>query len=96
MTTSLLCRFHKAQKAAEEAQTKLDAAALAAQRALPALQGVRNTWFAGAWTGYGFHEDGVLSALRVAQSMGIDWPLGADPWATERPSEPRPFLEAAE
>lgn len=43
-----------------------DQAAITAQNALPHLQGSRNTWFAGAWTGYGFHEDGLKSALRVA------------------------------
>jgi predicted NAD/FAD-binding protein len=46
-----------------------DAAAIAAQRALPAIQGKRNTWFAGAWTGYGFHEDGLKSGLNVAASI---------------------------
>lgn len=44
----------------------LDAAAIEAQRRLPAIQGRRHCWFAGAWTGYGFHEDGLKSALRVA------------------------------
>jgi predicted NAD/FAD-binding protein len=43
-----------------------DSAAIAAQARLPLLQGKRNSWFAGAWTGYGFHEDGLKSALRVA------------------------------
>lgn len=47
-----------------------DRAAIEAQRALPALQGQRHTWYAGAWTGYGFHEDGLKSALRVAQDFG--------------------------
>lgn len=43
-----------------------DLAAIDAQHRLPKLQGKRRTWFAGAWTGYGFHEDGLKSALRVA------------------------------
>ena len=57
------------------AHPQFDAAALAAQRALPALQGVRNTWFAGAWTGYGFHEDGLKSGLAAAEQLGavIPW-----------------------
>jgi predicted NAD/FAD-binding protein len=46
-----------------------DAAAVAAQGRLPALQGQRNTWFAGAWTGYGFHEDGLKSGLAVASAL---------------------------
>jgi uncharacterized protein len=49
----------------------LDLAAVDAQQRLPALQGRRNTWFAGAWTGYGFHEDGLKSALRVARDFGV-------------------------
>ncbi len=47
-----------------------DGAAIAAQRQLPAIQGQRNTWFAGAWTGYGFHEDGLKSGLAVATGIG--------------------------
>ena len=46
-----------------------DAAAIAAQRRLPDIQGVRDTWFCGAWTGYGFHEDGLKSGLAVADSI---------------------------
>jgi predicted NAD/FAD-binding protein len=33
------------------------------------LQGQQQTWFAGAWTGYGFHEDGLKSALRIARDF---------------------------
>ena len=52
-----------------------DLAAIDAQHRLPSLQGKRRTWFAGAWTGYGFHEDGLKSALRVAADFNAlpDW-----------------------
>lgn len=46
-----------------------DAHAIAAQQNLPTIQGRRNTWFAGAWTGYGFHEDGHTSGLHVARAI---------------------------
>jgi predicted NAD/FAD-binding protein len=46
-----------------------DQAAVQAQRALPSVQGVRNTWFAGAWTGYGFHEDGLKSGLEATAKL---------------------------
>ncbi|MEN2425580.1 hypothetical protein AA0N74_06005 [Chromobacterium vaccinii] len=49
----------------------LDAAAIAAQKALSGMQGRHGCWFAGAWTGYGFHEDGLNSALRVARDFGL-------------------------
>lgn len=46
-----------------------DAPALAAQRQLTAMQGQNNTWFAGAYTRHGFHEDGFASAARIARLM---------------------------
>jgi predicted NAD/FAD-binding protein len=52
-----------------------DAAMIRAQGELPGVQGVRNTWFCGAWTGYGFHEDGIASAVSVARELGV-----APPW----------------
>jgi predicted NAD/FAD-binding protein len=38
------------------------------------LQGQRRSWFCGAWTRYGFHEDGLLSAVNVAKQMGSEAP----------------------
>ncbi|QQC65352.1 NAD(P)/FAD-dependent oxidoreductase [Paraburkholderia ginsengisoli] len=54
-----------------------DLAAIDAQHRLPSLQGKRRTWFAGAWTGYGFHEDGLKSALRIAADFNV-----SPAWAT--------------
>lgn len=59
-----------------------DQAAIAAQQALPALQGNHRSWYAGAWTGYGFHEDGLKSALQVAEALGVSAPWLAQPTAT--------------
>ena len=46
-----------------------DLAAIEAQKRLPLLQGQQHTWFAGAWTGYGFHEDGLKSGLQVGRAL---------------------------
>mgnify|MGYP003637593164 FL=1 len=46
-----------------------DRAALRAQAQLTAMQGQNNTWFAGAYTRHGFHEDGFASAARIARLM---------------------------
>lgn len=51
-----------------------DARSSEAQARLPQLQGRRNTWFCGAWTGYGFHEDGLKSGLAVAAGLGVSAP----------------------
>lgn len=47
-----------------------DAAAIRAQKQLWSLQGVRNTWFCGAYFGAGFHEDGLQAGLAVAEQLG--------------------------
>ena len=46
-----------------------DLAAIRAQRDVPALQGQFHTYFCGAWTGYGFHEDGLKSGLHAASLL---------------------------
>lgn len=51
-----------------------DAPAIDAQRQLAALSGQRGIWFCGAWNGYGFHEDGLKSGLKVANAMGCKAP----------------------
>ena len=60
---------------------------MAAQKELETIQGQNNTWFAGAWTGYGFHEDGLSSGLAAAEALG-----GIIPWRTGNSG----FAEAAE
>ena len=46
-----------------------DRGALVAQERLAAIQGRGNVWFCGAWTGYGFHEDGLRSGMRIAEAI---------------------------
>ena len=46
-----------------------DRGAINAQQQVAALQGQSHTWFCGAWTGYGFHEDGLKSGLAVATQL---------------------------
>ena len=46
-----------------------DMAAIEAQERVPELQGEQHTWYCGAWTGYGFHEDGLKSGLAVAEAL---------------------------
>lgn len=50
---------------------RYDPAARAAQGRWSEINGVRRTWFCGAWWGWGFHEDGVQSALRVCEAFGM-------------------------
>ena len=57
---------------AESAMTK---------RELRGIQGRRNSWFAGAWTRYGFHEDGLMSGIAVAKALGA-----VVPWSTNVPA----------
>lgn len=55
-----------------------DHAAMAAQKTLPQIQGRGGLWYAGAWGGYGFHEDGLKSGIAVARALGAEVP-----WTTE-------------
>ncbi len=55
---------------------QFDLAAMQAQARLGSLQGQGGLWFAGAWTGWGFHEDGLASAVSVSTGLGV-----APPWA---------------
>jgi predicted NAD/FAD-binding protein len=51
-----------------------------AQKDLPTLQGKNRTLFCGAYFGYGFHEDGITSAIAVARYLGI-----SPPWKKKKP-----------
>lgn len=52
-----------------------DKAAIDAQARIKQIQGVRQTWYCGAWQRYGFHEDGLWSAVQVAAALDAapDW-----------------------
>lgn len=52
----------------------MTAESLATQADLPRLNGVKRTWFCGAYHGWGFHEDGLAAAIRVAAELGADFP----------------------
>lgn len=49
------------------------AAGIAAQKRWQEISGHRRTHFCGAYWGFGFHEDGVVSARRVARQLGVSW-----------------------
>ena len=70
-----------------------DHAAIVAQQDVAALQGLRRTWYCGAWCGYGFHEDGLRAGLRVADGI-VAWLRGGTP-ATTPAGTPAPEEAAA-
>ena len=53
----------------EYAHPVMDLAATAAQARLPQINGQHHAWFCGAWTRYGFHEDGLMSGLAAAREL---------------------------
>lgn len=51
-----------------------DVPAIKAQGKIDDIQGKGNMWFCGAYQRYGFHEDGLWSAVNVAKAIGVDIP----------------------
>ncbi len=51
--------------------------AVAAQGRRAEIDGVDRLWYAGAWWGWGFHEDGIRSAVDIARALDVDWPAAA-------------------
>ena len=58
-----------------------DMKAIQAQKALPLIQGSSSIWYCGAWTGFGFHEDGLRSGELVAEALieSMNSPLNTMP-----------------
>lgn len=56
-----------------------DLAAQHAREALTSMQGMRNTWFCGAWMKNGFHEDGLASAVDVVETIATGTVRTAEP-----------------
>lgn len=71
----------------EYAHPMFDGAAVAAQREIATIQGSNNTWFAGAYLGYGFHEDGLQSGFNVAAALGSapSWYYDVEPKSSALP-----------
>ncbi len=51
-----------------------DKNAIKAQEKIDTIQGQDGLWFCGAYQQYGFHEDGLLSAVKVAKKIGVKIP----------------------
>lgn len=52
---------------------QFSAASIKAQQEWASINGVRRTWYCGAWWRNGFHEDGVVSGIKVAERLGVTW-----------------------
>lgn len=51
-----------------------DRAAIDAQKKIASINGKNRIWWCGAWQRYGFHEDGIASAMNVATTLGVPIP----------------------
>ncbi len=76
---------------------QFDLKALNAQQRLGEIQGRDRLWFAGAHWGHGFHEDGLLSGLKVAASLGVSppWWSNVSSITSTAPEEPMLSEKAA-
>lgn len=63
----------KVVRSFEYSHPVFDADAIEAQRRFDEIDGVDGIHYCGAWWGYGFHEDGMVSGLRVCHRIGVDW-----------------------
>jgi len=70
-----------------------DRAGIAAQKRLDVIQGRRGLWFCGAWTGFGFHEDGLKAGLAVGNALGCvaPWQRASDVLPAG-PTESKPIV----
>ncbi len=75
---------------------QFDTAAEAAVRSLKRIQGQQGLWFAGAWMGRGFHEDGLKSGLSPALSLGgnVPWDVKGVDIVTVRRNNSEPEAKA--
>ena len=71
-----------------------DGPAIQAQDRLGDIQGQNHLYFCGAWTKYGFHEDGLSSAIKVAKSLGVEIPWDSPSLAWHKPDAVETGLEA--
>ncbi len=51
---------------------------LSAQKEVMQIQGLNSTYFCGSYLGYGFHEDGIQSAVYISRLLGCDLPWNRD------------------
>jgi len=81
------------------AHPQFDTSAMAAQARLHEIQGEGGLWYAGAWHGYGFHEDGLASGLWVAQRLHADLAFEPDfsrlPYAEQSPQKRGQIMEGS-
>lgn len=71
------------------AHPQFDHEAIEAQKLLSTIQGTNRTWFAGAYCGYGFHEDALQAGLNVAAALGspAPWWGSFEPMSSSLPPE---------
>ncbi len=70
-----------------------DQKAIDAQKKLNRIQGLYNTYFCGAWTRHGFHEDGIMSAVAIAKALNVEIPWHSATNACHDPERLKIFSE---